>query len=554
MIYLIMGYSQEIMTEPIENRKRSESGRTTPTSRTSDWPPVDQLGFWKIAERRPDRLALVLPDGSSRTFGDLLGEANRLAHGFRKLGLRRGDCFAALLPNGADYYTIHLAASQSGLYFCPLNHHLQGPEIAYVLDDSESKLLIAHEDFSDAALGAVRMASELTPDRCFAIGSIEDLPLLSDLTKDCPDTPPDHRIPGLVMPYTSGTTGRPKGVRLPLPEGDPSDIAAQGTVFARAFGLRPMNGAHLVVGPLYHAGPSVFSWGSLNVGHVQILTHRFDAEEILKLIATYRVTSTHLVATMFHRLLALPAEVRNRYDVSSLRMVAHSAAPTPVEVKRRMMEWWGPVLWETYGGTEGAATIAKPHHWQARPGTVGRAIRGVKLKVLNEEGKPCAPGEPGTIYFEREGPRFEYWKDDAKTRSSYRDDAMTLGDIGYLDEEGFLFLTGRLTETIISGGVNIYPAEIESVLLTHPEVVDVAVLGAPDEEWGERVVAVVQPSPDSDRNELEETLIRFCRDRIAHYKCPKEIHFRSELPRAESGKLYRLRLREEFWKESGRSI
>jgi long-chain acyl-CoA synthetase len=315
-----------------------------------------------------------------------------------------------------------------------------------------------------------------------------------------------------------------------------------------------MDGCHLVVGPLYHAGPSAFSWGSLHVGHVQIVTERFDPEEILRLIETHHVTNTHLVATMFHRLLALPPEIRSRYDVSSLRVVVHSAAPTPVEVKKRMMEWWGPVIWETYGGTEGAATIAKPHHWAAKPGTVGRAVRGVELKILDEQGEPCPTGTPGAVYFEREGPRFEYWKDDAKTRSSYRGNAMTLGDLGYVDEDGFLYLTGRGSETIISGGVNIYPAEVENVLLTHPAVEDLAVIGVPDEEWGERVLAVVQPKAGIDLAGLEEDLIRFCQDHMARYKCPRQIVFRSELPREENGKLYRRRLRDEFWQESGRAI
>jgi len=548
MIYLILGYAERVMVQPVRHRERV--GRAL----LRDWPPLDQLGFWNIAQLEPDRLALVLPDGSTRTFDELLREANRLAHGFRDLGLRPGDCFAALLPNGADYYAIHLAAAQSGLYFCPLNHHLAGPEIAYILEDSESRLLIAHERFAEPALRAVRESSALSPSQCLAIGSIESFPSLTQLTRGRPETPPDLRPAGLTMPYTSGTTGKPKGVRRPLPDGDPSEIAAKSTVFARAFAIRPMDGSHLVVGPLCHAGPSVFSWGSLHVGHAQILTDRFDPEDTLRLIEAHRVTNTHLVATMFHRLLALPLGVRSRYDVSSLRTVAHSAAPTPVEVKKQMMEWWGPVIWETYGGTEGAATIAKPHHWLAKPGTVGRAVRGVKLMVLDEEGEPCSAGIPGAIYFEREGPRFEYWKDEAKTRSTYRGNAITLGDIGYLDEDGFLFLTGRQSETIISGGVNIYPAEVESTLLAHPAVADLAVLGIPDEEWGERVIAIVQPRAGNDPAGLDDALIQFCRDRIAHYKCPREIHFRAELPREENGKLYRRRLRNEFWQDSGRSI
>jgi len=518
-----------------------------------DWPPASALGFWNIARNEPKRTALFLQDGSSASFGDLLAAANRLSHAFRTLGLVPGDCVASVLPNDANCYAIELASLQSGLYFCPLNHHLTGPEIAYVVEDSEAKLLIAHDRFAEPAVRAAQEVA-LASRQCLAIGEIEGFAPLEEIMRRQPDTAPSERRPGSRMAYTSGTTGQPKGVRRPLPEGNPDDLAAESAIFARAFGLRPLDGVHLVVGPLYHAGPHVFSWGSLHVGHAQVLTDRFDAQETLALIERYRVTNTHLVATMFHRLLALPKEVRSRYDVSSLRMVGHTAAPTPVEVKQRMMDWWGPVIWETYGGTEGAATIAKPHHWLKKPGTVGHAVRGVKVRVLDEDGAPCPPGRAGTVYIETSGPRFSYWKDDEKTRSTYRGDSFTLGDLGYLDEEGFLFLTGRKSEVIISGGVNIYPAEVENVLLTHSSVADLAVLGVPDEEWGERVVAVVEPRAGIAQAGLAEELIQFCRDQIAHYKCPREVHLRAELPRAENGKLYRKRLRDEFWQETGRSI
>ena len=335
---------------------------------------------------------------------------------------------------------------------------------------------------------------------------------------------------------------------------DPNSLAARSTVFARAFSLRPRSGVQLVLGPLYHAGPSVFSWGSLHVGHAQVVTKRFDPEQTLQLIEKYRITNSHLVATMFHRLLALPPDVRSRYDVSSLRMVVHSAAPTPVEVKQKMMDWWGPVLWETYGGTEGAATIADPENWLKKPGTVGRAVRGVNVSILNEDGQPCPNGTNGTIYIETPGPGFKYWKDGDKTKSSYSGRAFTLGDVGYLDEDGYLFLTGRKSEVIISGGVNIYPAEVENVLHKHPGVSDLAVIGIPDKEWGEPEISVVQPTPAAEIETLERDLIDYCRAQIAHFKCPREIHIRTELPREENGKLYRRRLRDEYWKEVGRSI
>jgi long-chain acyl-CoA synthetase len=516
--------------------------------------PKRRLGFWHIAADEPERPALLIPAGESWSFGELLAAANRLAHGFRARGLEPGDGLAALLPNCASYYALHLAAMQSGLYLTPVNSHLSGSEIAYILDNSDSRLLVAHERFATAALSAAREAG-LDEDARFVVGAAPGFRPFDELHAGQPETRPERRRAGQVMLYTAGTTGRPKGVRRPLPDADPDDVAERSTVFARAFDLRPLDGVNLVVGPLYHAGPSVYSWGSLHVGHLQVVTERFDAEQVLALIERHRVTNSCLVATMFHRLLALPEETKQRYDLSSLRMVAHSAAPTPVEVKRRMMEWWGPVIWETYGGSEGAATIAKPQRWLEKPGTVGRAVRGVKLLILDDEDKPCPPGAPGRVYLEIKGSRFEYWKDPEKTQNVHRGRTFTLGDVGYLDEDGYLFLTGRQSDVIISGGVNIYPAEVEAVLLAHPNVADAAVIGTPDEEWGEQVRAVVQPAEAIQADAvLGEELIDFCRARLAHYKCPRAIDFRRELPRQENGKLYKRVIRDEYWREAGRSI
>lgn len=527
-------------------------------ARPAPWPGGDRRGFWNIADREPDRPALHLPDASTWTFGQLSRAANRLSHGFRALGLANGDCISALLRNDAHAYIVRLAALQTGLYYTPINHHLTGPEIAYVLTDAEAKVLIADARFAEVARLAVDESGTIDPARRLAIGEIDGFESLSALTRAQSDSSPPDRRSGQLMLYTSGTTGRPKGVRRALPDEDPNLWASQRAIFGRAFGLRPFDGTHLVLGPLYHAGPSIFSWGALDVGHRQIVTDHFDPEETLRAIETHRVTNTHLVATMFHRLLALPVDVRARFDVSSLRMVAHSAAPTPVELKRRMIEWWGPVIWETYGGTESAATICKPHHWLAKPGTVGRPLRNARVTIIDDEDKPCPPGTPGRIFIERDGPRMEYWKDAEKTRRIHRGRALTLGDVGYLDEDGFLFLTGRASETIISGGVNVYPAEVEDALIGHPEVVDLAAIGAPDEEWGERVVAIVQPrtmpADEEGRQALRDELIAFARERIAGFKCPREIHLRSELPREENGKLYRRRIRETLWKDTGRSI
>jgi len=260
---------------------------------------------------------------------------------------------------------------------------------------------------------------------------------------------------------------------------------------------------------------------------------------------------------MFRRLLVLPEEVRNRYDVSSLEVVVHSAAPCPVPLKQQMMDWWGPIIWEAYGGSEGYATVCKPHHWLARPGTVGRAVRGLSIEVIDEEGRRCEPGEVGTIYVSTVPDRaFEYFKDPEKSRSVKRgDEFFTLGDVGYLDDEGFLFLTDRKIDMIISGGVNVYPSEVEQQLVMHPAVADVAVIGVPNEEWGEQVKAVVEPAPGVIADAaLEQSLIDFCREHLAHYKCPRSVEFRDRLPRYDSGKLYKRLIREEYWGQEGRSI
>ena len=521
---------------------------------TGGWAKSRRLGFWHLASDEPDRIALILSSGARVSYGELLARANQLAHGFKTFGLTPGDTLAMAVPNDDSYYVIHLAAMQSGLYLTPINFHLKSAEVAYILRDSEASLFIADQKFGDMSAGAAREA-ELSEDRCFAIGSIDGFRSWEALTDGQPTSTPAERHPGAIMGYTSGTTGFPKGVRRPLPSGSPDFVAEQSTIFARAFGLVPLDGTNLVVGPLYHAGPSIFSWGSLHVGHTQVLTNGFDAEQTLQLIERYQVTNTHVVATMFHRLLALPPDTRSRYDVSSLRMVAHSAAPTPVEVKQAMMDWWGPIIWETYGGTEAAATIAKPHHWMAKPGTAGRPVRGVQIEIVDSSGNPCPPQKPGMVYIQKEGELFEYWKDKKKTEESRRGRAFTLGDLGYLDEDGFLFLTGRQADVIISGGVNIYPSEVESALLSHPAVADAVVIGIPNEEWGEEVLAIVQlESGYAEGSETQAVLVDHCKSRIARYKCPRVVHFRKDLPREENGKIYRRRIRDEYWKHANQAI
>ena len=507
-----------------------------------------QLGFWSFAQRDPGALALVDPDGREWTRGELLSGANQIVHGLRALGLGRGDCVAAVLPNGAPMLQICLAIAQAGMYLTPINHHLTAPEIAYIVGDSETRAFFAAERFAAVSRAA---ADELGfPARArFAVGRIEGFRPFAELLAGQPDTLPADRAAGQVMNYTSGTTGRPKGVRRGLAPIDPDSAAALAAGFLGLFGVRPEDGnVHLCGSPLYHTAVLVFAGSSLHLGHPVVLMDRWTPEETLRLIEKYRVTTSHMVPTQFHRMLALPEEVRRRYDVSSTRAMVHAAAPCPVDVKRRMLEWWGDSIWEYYAATEGGGTVIPPGEWRQRPGTVGRAWPGSEIRVLDDEGKDCPPGTPGTVYMKLGAANFEYKGDKQKTEESRREGFFTVGDIGYLDADRYLFLCDRKHDMIIAGGVNIYPAEIESVLLTHPKVGDAAVFGIPHADWGEEVKAVIQPAegtPGDDR--LRQEILDFCADKLARYKTPRSIDFVAEMPRDPNGKLYKRVLRAPYW-------
>jgi long-chain acyl-CoA synthetase len=317
-------------------------------------------------------------------------------------------------------------------------------------------------------------------------------------------------------------------------------------VFGRAFDFRPFDGPMLVSTGMFHGGSYSYYMSGLNVGHALVIMAKFEPERVLQLIEQHRVRTAYMVPTQFHRLLQLPAEVRERYDVSSLHAVVHSAAPCPRDVKEQMMAWWGPVIWETYGGMEGAATIAKPHRWLEKPGTVGRAVRGVRLSILDRDGNELPPGEVGEIYIEN-GVGFAYHDDPDETQRAFKGRRFSLGDLGYLDEDGYLFISGRAKDMIITGGTNVYPAEVEAALLAHPKVLDAGVIGVPDVEWGESVVAVVQLKPDIEPTPtLEEELAAFCHERLASYKCPRRWQFRATLPRTDAGKLYKQQIRADY--------
>jgi long-chain acyl-CoA synthetase len=506
-------------------------------------------GVWRIAEEDPSRPAVVEADGTIRTYGEVADGANRLTHGLRRLGLAAGDVVAAVLPNQAAMLELQLAAFQGGLYLVPVNTRLTAPEIAYILDDSRAKALV----YSDRYAATVDAATDslAAPPPAFSTAST-----LDDLTARVPATRPDDRTAGAAMHYTSGTTGRPKGVRRPLSGADPDVQAERLPLFLAMFGVLPHGGGvHLAVSPLYHTAVMTFSTTSLHAGHTVVLMDGWSPEETLRLIAERRVSTSHMVPTQFHRLLALHDEVRAAADVSSLTHIIHAAAPCPVEDKRRMLEWWGPVIYEYYAATEGGGTLVTPREWLERPGTVGRAWPTSEVRVEDDDGNPCPADVPGTVWMSLAPADFEYHRDSEKTKAGRRDGFFTVGDIGYLDEAGYLFLCDRKADMIISGGVNIYPAEVESALFAHPKVADVAVFGIPDAEWGEQVRAVVEPSGDATAGpDLERELVEFCRERLAGYKCPKAIDFTDAMPREPTGKLLKRKLRDPYWAAERRSI
>ncbi len=516
---------------------------------------MSELGFWRNAAADPARLALVEPDGRAITAGELLAETNRLTHGLRALGLERGDVVATVLPNGAPMIELYLAATQAGWYLVPINHHLTGPEIAYIVKDSGAKALVGADRFAGACRAA---ADEIGfPERArFATGAVPGFRPYAALKDGQPASAPADRVAGQVMNYTSGTTGRPKGVRRPLAPFDPDAVGSMFAMFLAMFGIQPHgDGVHLTGSPLYHTAVLMFTGCSLHFGHAVVLMDRWTPESSLEVMERNRVTTTHMVPTQFHRLLALPDEVKRRHDLSSLRHVIHAAAPCPVDVKRRMLAWWGPVIYEYYAASEGGGTLVGPEEWLRYPGTVGRAWPSSEIRILDDDGSAMPTGEPGTVYMALGTQDFEYHGDKQKTAANRRDGFFTVGDVGYLNADGYLFLCDRKTDMIISGGVNIYPAEVESALLTHPKVGDVAVFGIPDEDWGEQVKAVVEPAAGvAPGPALAEELLAFCAANVAKYKCPRSIDFVAEMPRDPNGKLYKRKLRDPYWQGRERAI
>ncbi|WP_068921515.1 acyl-CoA synthetase [Planobispora rosea] len=513
------------------------------------------LGFWRLAQADPDWIAAVDPDGTEHRAGDLLARANRLVHGLRGLGLQSGDGICGLVPNGADGLVLYLAALQAGWYYTPINWHLTGPEIGYIVADSEARAFFVAERHAEEGMrGAAE--SGIAPDRVFGFGRVEGARPVSGLTDGQPDTAPGGRTAGATMHYTSGTTGRPKGVRRPLNGLDPDDAAELMTFLLAMFGITPgKENAHLVTSPNYHTAVTQFGGTALHMGHTLVYMDKWDSEELLRLCEKYRVTNSHMVPTHFKRLLALPDDVKRKYDLSSLKWMIHAAAPCPVPVKWAMFEWWGDCIYEYYAATEGGGTLATPEGWKKYPGTVGTAWPISELLIVDDNLEPVPTGTPGTIYMKMAGATFEYKGDRAKTEANRLKDHFTVGDIGYLNEEGFLFLCDRKADMIISGGANIYPAEIENELMVHPKVADVAVFGIPDEEWGEQIKAVIEPAPGiAPSPELAAEILDSLQGRLSKMKWPRSVDFIEEMPREPNGKLLKRKLRDPYWKDRDRAI
>ncbi|MFF1586624.1 acyl-CoA synthetase [Streptomyces sp. NPDC058286] len=510
-------------------------------------------GFWAQATADPGRTVLVAPDGEEWTAGRLHADVNKLVHGLRAAGLERGDAFAVVLPNGVEFFTAFLAASQAGFYMVPVNHHLVGPEIAWIVADSGAKVLIAHERFAEQAVSAADEAA-LPAGQRYAVGTVDGFRPYAQLADGQPESVPDDRTLGWVMNYTSGTTGRPRGIRRPLPGKLPEETYLGG--FLAIFGIKPFDdNVHLVCSPLYHTAVLQFAGASLHIGHTLVLMDKWTPEDMLRLIDTFKCTHTHMVPTQFHRLLALPDSVRSAYDVSAMRHAIHGAAPCPDHVKRAMIDWWGHSVEEYYAASEGGGAFATAEDWLKKPGTVGKAWPISELAVFDDDGNRLPPGELGTVYMKMSTGGFSYHKDESKTKKNRIGDFFTVGDLGILDEDGYLFLRDRKIDMIISGGVNIYPAEIESALLTHPAVADAAAFGIPNDDWGEEVKAVVEAAEGHTAGDaLAAEILAHCERQLAGYKRPKTVDFIETMPRDPNGKLYKRRLRDPYWEGRTRAM
>ncbi|WP_321325343.1 acyl-CoA synthetase [uncultured Parasphingorhabdus sp.] len=497
-----------------------------------------------FANSHPENIAAIMGDGSGAlTYRDLEYRANQGAHYFRSLGLQNRDAMALWMTNRTEFFEIYWAAQRSGLFIVPISTQFTIDDALYIINDSGAKLLICDP--------AVSAADHILEDEKESIADVIRLNL-GDWSKTIakfPITPISDELAGVQMVYSSGTTGRPKGVRITLPDMPATAAVPRAEALARQYGFDD-KAVLLTPAPLYHAAPLIFSTMPQRAGSKIVLMPKFDAEQMLQWIEEYRVAFIQMVPTMFIRLLKLSEEARKQYDISSLKAVLHAAAPCPIEVKHAMLDWLGPIIYEYYAGSEGnGSTSIGPEEWLRKPGSVGKSDNG-PIHICDESGHELPTGEAGLIYFEG-GNEFAYYNDEKKTREArhpFHNGWTTMGDIGRVDEDSYLYLTDRKSFMIISGGVNIYPQEVENLLIQHPEVTDVAVIGIPHVEMGEEVKAVVQPVHwEAQGDELADRLISYCREKLSHFKCPKSIDFERQLPRHETGKLYKQEIRKKYW-------
>ncbi|KAA9108200.1 AMP-binding protein [Microbacterium rhizomatis] len=500
------------------------------------------LGFWRLAADDPGAPAVVRSDGTIVSRGELLAWSNGLSHLLKSLGMTAGDRAVGVVANEPFALALALACQQSGAYYVPVNTALTAAEIAYIVEDAAPVALFTSSRFARVVHEAA-LAGRIAPEVCFSFGTDDGFQDVRTVLPRHPVYAPADRTPGAFLGYTSGTTGRPKGVARKLATGDPDDVFEAGARWQLGmFGIEPLaSGVHLVTSPLSHTAVSGLAVTSLHFGHAVVLTESFDPEGVLRLIQDQHVTTTHMVPTQLHRLLRLPEDVRSRYDVSSMRNLVHGAGPCPEAVKRDMIAWFGPVIWEYYGATEAAGTVIDSFEWLERPGSVGRAQPGAEVRILDASRNDVPAGTSGAVFLRMGAHAFEYRGDPTKTEAGRHGDFVTVGDVGCIDDDGYLYLLARVSEVIVSGGVNIYPAEIEAALLAHPDVRDAGVIGLPDPEWGETVCAVVEAVPDSplalSPAESTPPLLEFLSERLARFKMPRRVEVVAALPRGENGKL-----------------
>ncbi|MGV8995404.1 MAG: AMP-binding protein [Parvibaculaceae bacterium] len=495
------------------------------------------------ASVRPDAPAF-LSEAGNRTYAELNARANQLTRALRRAGLKEGDAVALLCSNRPEFAETASACQRGGFRLTPVNWHLKGNEVGYIVDNCEAKAFVADARFKGSAIEAAAMS----PGILIGLSVGGDIDGFTNYDKAVGAEKADNisdPVLGTQMMYTSGTTGYPKGVfRREAAPVSPLLVKLTETAQFKDGDLA------LVTGPLYHAAPLALNLNfPLNSGIGCVVMDKWDAEETLRLVQEYKITHTHVVPTMLHRILSLTPEVRAKYDFSSLRWILHGAAPCPTHVKERSIDMFGPVVFEYYAATEGGGIFVDSHEWKNKSGTVGKPLPGVVVRVVNDNGEAAKPREVGTIYFEAPATgRFEYFKAPEKTEGAYRGNDYTMGDMGYLDEDGFLYLTGRSAEVIIAGGVNIYPVEIDQEVLEHPAVYDVAVVGVPNEEWGEEIKAVVQLNEGyTASDKLAAEIVAFAAERLPGYKRPRSVDFTDDLPRMPSGKIVRRTVRDRYW-------